>query len=472
MKKTIIYIFLCIFVIVFVSVMFFEILLKTLPFVYRLIPTDNNIQYVYVLGESTAVGAPYEKISYSKILKAVTKNYKINNKEIKLIHLEEAGCQLYHQYINYVLYRYLHPTHRGIMLLYIGTNNWAKEDLYSDFKRNLLLNSEVYKLLDKYIKFLKFNNYNIDYDFQYEYEKIVLLAKKFGDDIYISTISGNYEFPPDGNDTIIENKEIDDLFFNNKIEQAKQLCINLLEDKKYQDKCSFWYRLGIILKQENRISDANEALFNSAGYKVEDKPNPIYQNNIIRKLARKYNIPLFDFFENLCKSGKIIGFDFFIDTVHPNINTHIDIAYGFIDLLSKKYEFDFVKKEDLNVEELKKILEFNNNDMARVIMSRIVEFRYRNLDTIKFNKKVYLKWKKNLEEIEVNNNLLPNREYIDNFLEFEERITDIKNSEILGMEVLEQLNNKLDTYIEQTFSSRYFNFVNFGTKGNSKLKSI
>ena len=73
MKKTIIYIFLCIFVIVFISVIFFEILLQTLPFIYKLIPTDNNVQYVYVLGESSAVGAPYEKISYSKILKAIRK---------------------------------------------------------------------------------------------------------------------------------------------------------------------------------------------------------------------------------------------------------------------------------------------------------------------------------------------------------------------------------------------------------------
>lgn len=468
MKKTIIYIFLCIFVIVFISVIFFEILLQTLPFIYKLIPTDNNVQYVYVLGESSAVGAPYEKISYSKILKAIIKGHKINNKEIKLIHLEKAGCQLYHQYINYVLYRYLHPTHRGIMLLYIGTNNWAKEDLYSDFKRNLLLKLEVYKLLDKYIKFLKFNNYNVDYDFQYEYEKIVLLARKFEEDIYMSTISGNYEFPPDGSDDIIENEEIDDLFFNNKIEQAKQLCINLLEDEKYQDKYSFWYRLGMILKKENKTEEANEALFNSAGYKIEDKPNPIYQNNIIRKISNKYNISLFDFFDQLCKSGKIIGFDFFIDTVHPSIKTHVDIAYGFIDLLSKKYKFDFIKKENLNIEELKKILEFNNNDMARVLMSRIIEFRYRNSDTMKFNKKVYLKWKKDLEKIEINDKLLPNKEYINNFLEFEDKITDIKNSNISDIDDLE----KFDTYIEQTYSSRYFDFVNFGAKGDSKLRSI
>ena len=236
MKKTIIYIFLCIFVIVFISIIFFEILLQTLPFAYRLIPTDNNIQYVYVLGESSAVGATYEKISYSKILKAVIKDHKINNKEIKLIHLEESGCQLYHQYINYVLYRYLHPRHRGIMLLYIGTNNWAKEDLYSNIKRSLLLKSSLYQLFDKYNRILKFygNEFNETYDFQYEYEKIVLLARKFGEDIYMSTISGNYEFPPDTNDTAIENEEIDKLYFNKDYNKAKELCIRYLEDEKYR----------------------------------------------------------------------------------------------------------------------------------------------------------------------------------------------------------------------------------------------
>ncbi len=459
-KKKFIFLALSILFVVFVSLVFLELFLNFIPCIYRFFPLNDNVQYIYILGESTADGFPYEKISYSKILEYVVKDRKINDKKIKIIYLQKSGCQLYHQFISYFLYRYSHPFHRGIMLLYMGTNNWSKKPLYSDFKRNLLLKSIIYSLLEKYIRYLQFEKYEFDdkYDFQYEYEKIVLLAKKFNEDIYISTISGNYEFPPDSYNNHNENKEIDQMFFSGNLVQAQQLCNKYLEDNKYKDKSRFWYRLGMILKQENKIKDANEAFFNAVKYNFEDKPESIFQNYVIKKIASKYDIPVFDFFQQLCKSGKIIGFDFFVDTIHPNIETHIDITYGFVYLLSKKYEFDFIKKEDIDVEKLKNFLSFNNNDMARVIMSRIIEFKSRNDDTIKFNKDVYLKMIKELKEINVDGNLLPNRDYINKFLDFDKKY---KSELYYSNENLrEDLDKMLDVYAKQTFDSNYFNNVN------------
>jgi hypothetical protein len=184
------------------------------------------------------------------------------------------------------------------------------------------------------------------------------------------------------------------------------------------------------LREENKIKEANDALINS----FASNPNPIFQNDVIRKIAKKYNAPLFDFFEKLYNSGKIIGYNFFVDSEHPNIETHIDIAYGFMDLLSKKYKFDFIKKEDLNIENLKKNLELNNNDMADVYMETIMQLidvvDIGSTDTpVKFNEDVYLRWRKSLEELEVDNSFFHNRENIGKFLRLTSEFREIMNAE-------------------------------------------
>jgi hypothetical protein len=419
-------------------------------------PVDNNVQYVYILGESTAVGVPCNKISYSQIIESIIiKDKKIDNKEIKFIHLELAGCQLALQFLHYSYYRFLHPTHKGIMLLYMGTNNWANKEMYSDFGRNLMLKFGVCQLFREYGIQIS-HSYKNRADFQYEYERIIKLAKKFGEDIYISTVSVNNEFPPMRENTSVEEtEEIDKLYLNKDYNKAKELCIRYLEDEKYEEKSHFWYRLGIILRDENNIKEANDALINAIKcdfYRFQ----PIFQNEVIRKIAKKYDVPVFDFFKQLYNSGKIIGYNFFTDWIHPNIEKHIDIAYGFIDLLSKKYKFDFIKKEDLNIEELKRTLEFNNNDMADLYMTEIMHMidffsiysTYSTETAVKFNEETYLKWRKALEELEVENSFFHNKENIEKFLKLESEFRKIMNSDNLDNDLKEK---ELKKYREEIF---------------------
>ena len=445
-----IYISISFLIIIIISFLICEFVLNIVPVLYRNLTINQDVQYVYVLGESTADGFPYRKISYSKIFEYLIKNQKIDNKKIEMIYLQESGCQLYHQYINYVLYRYRHPYNRGIMLLYMGTNNWANANLYTNFGRKLRLKSILYQLVDKYLRFVRFETYEFgNYDFEYEYEKIVSLAKKFGDDIYISTISGNYEFPPDFYDLPVGAEKIDELYFNSKFEEAKILLEKFLESQDLKTKAQLWYRMGKVLEKENDVKGANDAFIRAHQYGFEDKPEPVFQNKIIKKIAKKYNIPVFDFFNTLYNSGKVIGFDFFIDTIHPNIKTHIDIAYGFIDLLKNKYQFDYIDKKDLDIENLKTRLGFNNNDLAKVIISRIIEGENMRSMGFKFNLIVYEQWGEILKNLKLKETLFPNSEYIKDFLELEKFYEKNKysNDELIRNDIEQKINN----YKEDTF---------------------
>ena len=241
----IIYAFFSIVFICFLTILIFEVIFQIIPKVYKNIPESSKYSYVYILGESSSAGYPYLKLSYSKILKHILNN-KIDNKEIVLIDLSYPGCQLYHQYISYFIYKYFHPFKKGIVLMYMGTNNWAIKKEYSDFSRNILLKFNLVSLFDKYFNLIisKLTCLNISAgDFEYEYEKIVKLAKKFGDDISLSTIIGNYGgFPPEEESYRNEFDLIDEEFFNFRFDNAYRLCQKYLQNDNYPRKAQFFYK--------------------------------------------------------------------------------------------------------------------------------------------------------------------------------------------------------------------------------------
>ncbi len=91
MKKTI-YFVTASTIIALLSCIFVEIIFQTVPAFYKLLPEDNEKTYLYIIGESSAYGYPYN-IPYSKIIQYITGN-KINNKDIETVMLAypETHC--------------------------------------------------------------------------------------------------------------------------------------------------------------------------------------------------------------------------------------------------------------------------------------------------------------------------------------------------------------------------------------------
>ncbi len=368
--KKITYFLLSVILSVFLALLIFEIFSQLIPVFSKNIPENNNIKYVYILGESSATGTPYrQKISFSKIIQYVSAN-KIDNKNIEIINIAVPTVRIVHQYYRYLIHRYLHPFDKGIVLVYAGTNDTSFS--FPEKKYSFFYNFSLIQIISAYT--------GKAYDFQYIYELIIKLSKKFGDDIYISTLAGNYAgFMPDKVENLKDNKEltayldnIDNLFFEGKYEPALELCKKNIDDSAQQ---YFFYRMGKIYENQSKIKEANEFYVKAASIQncdiIRTRPT-IYQNRIIKYLALKYNVKCFDLFDKLYNSNEIIGYNFFIDKIHPTITVHIMLAEGFTDLLCEKYKITKIN-EQLTETQVKKKLNFSEDDVFRAYIQALSE---------------------------------------------------------------------------------------------------
>jgi len=442
--KKIIYYLASIAIVILVSIILAEIILQVIPIIYRTLPNlKNDKQYIYILGESSAWGDPYgSKISYSKILKYVIGN-RINNKQIELILLAEPGCKLSHQYFKYYLYKYIHPFKRGIVLLYIGTNDWANRNENHVLNCNLNIVSLFYYYLKK--------DKNI-FNFIHGYERILLLSKKFGDDIYMSTIAGNYSgYVPTECISLEKNmifknniNKIDKLILSKDYHIAMKKCKELLNENN--DQSQIWYRIGKIYEKQNNNYYAMQSYLNAIEYGRDSRPTR-YQNEVIKKLAQKYNIPITDTFDKLNNSGEIIGYNFFMDIVHPSIRTNIIIAEGFIELLMNNYKIKIFHK-DLTEDKIKKILHFNDRDVFDMYMLVLTEMfswgSYINVNEIAMRYKIDIieKHIQNLKLLDAYNKNIAGLfiEICELFTEYIKGNLNEKNKKILK--------NKIDMFIK------------------------
>lgn len=361
------------------SMFLFELILQILPLISKNISKNDKTEYIYILGESSAKGIPYDcKISFSKILE-YTINYEMDGKQIELIELANIGNRLSHQYFSYFLYRYTHPFRKGIVILYAGTNDSSHN--YPNKNYCFIYNSNLIKIFTAYT--------TKAYDFQYMYENIIRLTKKFGDDIYISTISGNYAgFMPESSAYLKTNKDfseiidlVDKLFIEGDYKKALSVCFNNIS--KYKESSHLFYRIGKIYEKLKKNKEANNFYLKTVDTDNDNETRPIpkrYQNEIIIFLANKYNISYLDMFGKLYNSNEVIGYNFFIDKIHPTIRLNLMLANGFIDLLSKKHKLK--KINSLNSDDdVKKIFNFSNEDLFATYIQALGEvfiYTYKN----------------------------------------------------------------------------------------------
>jgi len=395
--KKIIYYLLAFLVIIVASIIIFELFLQILPVIGRNMQNNNNNKiYVYVLGESSAWGQPYlGKISFSKIMLYSLDN-KIDNKKIDLIMIARPGSRLLHQYFRYLFYRYTHPFDKGIVLLYSGTNDFDTRRDTSSY-RDISLKINIVGLFNNYI--------NKQYDFKYEYERIILLAKSFGDDIYMSTIAGNYAGFMSSNVSSLSDlklkeniDKIDNLILNKNYEEAMTKCKILLE--QYENKAQIWYRVGKIYEGQKNIKEAKQAYLNVVECGNDTRPSQ-YQNDVIRNLAKKYKLPYMDIFDILNNSDEIVGYNFFIDKTHPTLRLHTIIAKGFVDLLSKKYNINIVNSDvsEQNILDKFKFNDYYLFNMYKEALCEVIIYSYIDGIFDKYNLETINKYISNIKLI-------------------------------------------------------------------------
>jgi len=358
--KKILYLVISVVIIIIISVLIFELFLQCIPVIYRNLPKDDKKTYVYILGESSSWGHPYKgKISFSKIIDYYI-NTEIDGKEVEFIMLAEDGQRLSQQYLRYYKYKLFHPFRKGILLAYMGTNDWSYN--FSEGSNTWYLNIYLLGFVKNY-----FNNMP---NFRYEYEKIVFSAQKFGDEIYLSTILGNYAGCRPNNIISLMNDEelrkeiieIDNLISNKEYDAAFKKCNNLLDVRK--DKSQIWYRIGKIYERRKQIKEANAAYLNGIEYGEDPRPTR-YQNKIIRELAVKYDVPLVDVSDKIDNLDEIIGYNYFIDIIHPAVNLHIIIAKEFLNALSKRHRINIIRENNdiYGVSKIENVMNFGRQDM-------------------------------------------------------------------------------------------------------------
>lgn len=398
--KKIIYYIVSLIINVIIAVVLYELFLQIVPVIYRNLPSSNDKIYVYVLGESSAWGQPYQgKISYAKIIQYMLDN-KLDGKKIELKILASPGSLLLEQYKKYFFYKYLHPFEKGIVLIYMGTNNWANKD--SDDNYDNALKFGVIDFLNTY-----FQNIN---NFKYEYERILSLSEKFGDDVYISSIAGNYAgFMPNNVASLVYNQplkdkieQIDVLISQGQYDIAIKQCNELLESN--DDKSQIWYRIGKIYEGQKNVKAANEAYLNAIEFGWDARPTR-YQNNTIRNLAKKYNIPVTDTFKKLEDSENVVGYNFFADKIHPSVKLHTIIAEGFVDLLAEKYQVKIVNN-NLSQNNILKVCNFTEEDLFFQYAEIIREiFMYSYIEDIvcKYNFELLEQYILNMKRLNLDN---------------------------------------------------------------------
>lgn len=399
MIKKLLYWLFSIISVILILIVFIELVLQAIPVIYSFFPISKDKTYVYVIGESSAYGHPYMgKINFSKII-AETFNWNIDNKKIEIINFAEPGSKPLDQYQRYSFYRYKHPFKKGMVLIYmLGTNGNIFDNDFANKKyekyNKFIVNSMIFSWIHPY--FCK------TFNLEYYYNILTSLFRKFKDEVYIATVVGNYSgVMPNNVEPIIKNNnlrrelnDIDKLIMNSKYEYSLQKIDNIVNN--YEDKSQIFYRVGKIYEKQDKIEEANE-IYRTMICDSDARPT-IKENEMIRNLANKYSFELVDIEKDLINRNEIIGYNYFIDIVHPTINFNMTIAKMFIDKIKNKH---FVVCNTYDVEE--RILgKLSNKDLFtayRDALGEIFFYSYRDFIFDPYNKSIISKYINKLYEL-------------------------------------------------------------------------
>lgn len=370
---------------IIISVFIFELCLSQGGLIwkniYRFIHQKDNNFYVYVIGESTSYGAPYNpKISFPKIISYLFDG-KINNKKIEIINLAVSGSNVESQYWQLYKNLLMHPKPDAVLLIYAGINDTIGRGYDPNFRRwSLIQKSTILSRAQYLLEGRTSNEFLLNFfglnksieKFKSRLNKIILLAKKYNLKIVISTLVGNIsEFSPQ-DDTIWRSKEISELFNSAKEYEGRgefKIAIetyeNLLRDPLVYP-IRIYYHLGKCYEGIFNYEKAKEFYWKAIDMAGSVRPTR-YQNKIINDLAKENNIGLADTlktFEDRSPHG-LLGYNLLIDGHHPNLEGYLLLAEGFA-IEMEKISGQKIMKHSTTAEEIIKNLDFTLEDMSNV----------------------------------------------------------------------------------------------------------
>lgn len=358
--------------------------------VYRAAYQKDNNFYVYVIGESTSYGVPFDpKISFPKIIQYMFNN-RIYGKEIKIIDLTGPGRNVEYGYWRLAAELFIKPRLNGIVLIYAGINE-AQARVYSPdltFKRwQLMQYSFIFSRAQYLIEgrvpqnsymynFFGLNNSLFKYE--YRLRKIISIAKKYNLNIIISTLAGNIcQFSPQ-DDNMLSSKEpgVVELFnLGRQFEEAKEFkkAIDSYQNivkKSPNDYPFLYYRLGKCYEQLGIYDQARQYYWKTVDIGDIHRPSH-WQNKVIRDLANEYRIGLVDallIFENNSPFG-LLGYNLMADAHHPNLDGYILLANGFAEEIETVLGERPLRRH-VSSKEIVRYFDFRGDDFLRMYISR------------------------------------------------------------------------------------------------------
>jgi len=304
---------------------------------------------VYVLGESIAVGEPYQqKLSFPAILSYMYDG-RLGGDRINIVNLARLGNRLEAQY--WYLFRelVLRPPRAGLLLVYSGINDsFSGEDAPSyarwEYAQRSLLLSKLLSLSDSRFLMNYFGQPVSPSKYKYRLAALLRLAAKNDLKAVVSTLTGNFaDFPPykdpgfpTGADHALYNLARSHEAAG-RCAQAGRLYATLLA-KARDNPPMLHYRLGTCLAAAGDHAGAREQFYQAADQGSDRRPTRT-QNETIALVAAAAGAGLArtaELFERESPRG-VAGDNLFMDAHHPNLPGYLLLARSFSEEVSRLY---------------------------------------------------------------------------------------------------------------------------------------
>ena len=312
------------------TIIFLEISIK----IYKQYFANDQKVVFYVLGGSTSYGEPfYDNPSFIRLINKKLDG-RFNNKPIDIVMLASPGKNLISNYLSLAKELITNPYEEAYIFVYMGINeNHINEygAAYNLFE-NFILNFQIGPIILDYFLPQTFNQLPNSEDlFRKRYEKFLNFASNNSKKVFLSSLAGNYhEYQPSFSD--YKYKNIANLFQCESIENYKDRLECFIKLKVKPEFVSYLIKQ-LLFKRSGDIVHLRQ--MKKHWNKFESHVPSESKNSFIKALAKKHhNVFYIPFHEEVKKaSNGHIGFNFFVDAHHPNLNTMLIMSNLFLSSL-------------------------------------------------------------------------------------------------------------------------------------------
>ena len=343
---------------------------------YRSLPGPASFP-VYVVGESTAYGEPFDpKVSFPAILSLMFGG-RLRGKPLEIVNLARTGSNTEEQYWLLLRELALRPRREGVVLVYVGINETNPE---RPFFRGMLLADR--SLLISRILYLRHERRGDKPGLDYEHRlaKLLALARGVGYPVVISTLVGNVrDFQPDISHEFLQDP-LRAAAYERASREERRGRWRAAADHYALLAAGHDFNAGLIHGEARcrlrlgQIAEARE-LFHKAVDQGGSKRPTSEQDQAIRRLARSTGAALADsraLFEAAAAHG-LPGYDLFMDAHHPNLRGYLLLAESFARQIARVLDVPVLRGE-LSEADVRRELGFSERWQRDVYATRFIWF--------------------------------------------------------------------------------------------------